>query len=434
MRTARLSGLCLLAIVPLVLAAGGPDKTLPQNPRSTSQIQVQSVAPQTISLTAGGPAMTVTMTGTGLGNILDVQVIQQSKMVEGFVVTLAPTSGATRAFDIKAAGAVSPGDYQLRLILKAQKRDLPWSLAKIIVGAIETRKKTAQRATAAAPPATAQTTAYPPPAAAAALRSKDSRIIRSSAFNSIAMNVFQGAYFDAMSCGGRDSERRTTVNVPNAYFKQEPLDRMEYQFTDGEKDRTSGSRGNYHVRRVEIRACVDAWRLGLDTASIENGKFKVAFMFGKIQVIITRAMYERTTFGIYAGDMTWDWLDQDADNAIRNFRFSGGLNIYLTPVIENGGLSYRLDDARWEFYGPLTGWIGPGYFRLPEVEEPKIVHYKDRMLETIRQRIMAVFNDAAVRAKLASALTQNVKTGDFAGRTIASVLGKGDVVEVTFQK
>jgi hypothetical protein len=75
-----------------------------------------------------------------------------------------------------------------------------------------------------------------------------------------------------------------------------------------------------------------------------------------------------------------------------------------------------------------------GHFALPEVEEPKIVHYKDRMLETVRQRIMAVFYDASVRAKLASALTQSVKTGDFAGRTIAAVLGKGDVVEVTFQK
>jgi hypothetical protein len=374
--------------------------------------------------------MTVTMTGTGLGNIIDVQAVQQSKMVEGFVVTIAPTSGATRAFDIKATGAVSPGDYQLRLILKAQKRDIPWSLAKIIVGAIETRKKTAQRATTAAPPAAAQTTAYPAPAAAAALRSKDSRIIRSSAFNSIAMDVFQGAYFDAMSCGGRDSERKTTVNVPNAYFKQEALDRMEYQFTDGEEKKSLQRRGDDLWYRLEIRACVDGWRLAPGSASIEGGRFKVPFSFTEIKAIKTRALDEERR----RVNESWDWSAQKADSAIQDFRFSGGLNIYLAPVIENGGLSYRLDDARWEFYGPLTGWIGPGHFALPEVEEPKIVHYKDRMLETIRQRIMAVFYDASVRAKLASALTQSVKTGDFAGRTIASVLGKGDVVEVTFQK
>jgi hypothetical protein len=428
-----LGGLCLLAIVPLVLAAGGPDKIPPQSLPSTSQIQVQSVAPQTINLTAGGPAMTVTMTGTGLGNIMDVQVIQQSKMVEGFVVTLAPTSGATRAFDIKATGAVSPGDYQLRLILKAQKRDLPWSLAKIIVGAIETRKKTAQRATTAAPPAAAQTTAYPAPAAAAALRSKDSRIIRSSAFNSIAMNVFQGAYFDAMSCGGRDSERKTTVSVPNAYFKQEPLDRLVYEFTDKEKERSVFDLPRFNLRRAEIRACVDGWRMTLNGASVREGKLCLTFQFSKISAIKTRAMEQN-----YGVDFMWhnrgDWSDKTADENIQDFRFSGGLEILLAPAVENGNISYQLEAARWAFYEPLTGWVGPGIFRLPEVEEPKIIHYKDRMLETIRQRIMAVFNDAAVRAKLASALTQNVKTGDFAGRTIIGVSGKGEAIEVTFQK
>lgn len=71
---------------------------------------------------------------------------------------------------------------------------------------------------------------------------------------------------------------------------------------------------------------------------------------------------------------------------------------------------------------------------MPEVEEPKIIHYKDRMLEVIRQRVMAMFNDPAVRARLSAALTQSVKSGDFATRTIIGVSGKGEAIEVTFQK
>jgi hypothetical protein len=374
------------------------------------------------------------MTGTGLGNILDVQVIQAGKPAEGFEITLKPRSGTTRAFDIKAANQVALGEYQLRIILRAQKRDLPAGLASVVVKAGAPSMRIAQkaRATAAAPPTQASSQAAK--VMPSALPPRDTRVIRSSAFNSIAMGVFEGAYFDAMSCGGRDSERKTTANVPNAYFRQEPLDRMEYRFTDGEKDRAGSRQGRYHIRRVEIRACVDAWRLAFDNASIENGKFKVAFKFGEIRVIAVRAMEERTTFGIYGGDMTWDWSDQDADYAIQNFRFSGGLEIILAPGVENGNISYKLEAAGWAFYEPLTGWVGPGAFRIPEVEEPKIVQYKDRILELIRQRIMTMFNDAGVRAKLASALNQSVKTGDFADRTIIGVSGKGEAIEVTFQK
>lgn len=56
------------------------------------------------------------------------------------------------------------------------------------------------------------------------------------------------------------------------------------------------------------------------------------------------------------------------------------------------------------------------------------------MLEVIRQRVMAMFNDPAVRARLSAALTQSVKSGDFATRTIIGVSGKGEAIEVTFQK
>jgi len=426
---------CLWTLIALTvpLAGGAPAWSRIQGTAAESQTSIQSVAPQTITLTAGGPGVTVTMAGTSLGNITAVQVVQQGRPATGFEVRLSPSAGPTRAFDLKATGAVLPGDYRLRIIVRAQKWDLPAAVASVVVqeGASRSMGAKKQAATAVLPSKKAPEQAKVPKPAR---RSPDIRFIRAPHFNTIASDVFKDAYFTADACGGRDSERKTTANVPNAYFKQEPLDRMEYRFTDGQKDRAGSRRGGYHIRRVEIRACVDAWRLAFDNASIENGKFKVAFKFGEIQVITVRAMEERTTFGVYGGDMTWDWSDQDADNAIQNFRFSGGLEILLAPAAENGNISYQLEAARWVFYEPLTGWVGPGAFRIPEVEEPKIVQYKDRIIELIRQRIIAMFNDASVRAKLASALTQHAKSGDFAGRTIASVMGRDDTVEVTFQK
>jgi hypothetical protein len=431
MKREKSIGLWLLIASTLILAGEEPDRNGPQTADSTSQTLVQSVAPQTISLTPGGPGVTATMTGTGLGNIISVQVIQQGRTAEGFDITLAPSSASTRAFDIKAAGTAEPGEYQLRIILKAQKRDLPSSMASVIVKARDTRIRSVrkEKATAAGPPPKA--TSKPGQAAQSLLIPKDTRVIRSTGFHSIASSVFNGAYFNARSCGGRDSERKTTANVPNAYFKQESLDRMEYKFTDGEKDKSEGRR-RYRIRRVEIRACVDSWNLEFHGASVEGGKLRVLFEFPKIQAIKTRAMQQDAEWGFF-GD-SWDWSDQDADNDIKDFRFSGGLEILLTPVVENGGLSYQLADMRWAFYEPLTGWVGPGHFCLPEVEEPKIIYYKDRVLEAIRQRVMAMFSDASVRARLSDALTQSVKSGDFAGRAIASVSGKDDIIEIIFQK
>jgi hypothetical protein len=71
---------------------------------------------------------------------------------------------------------------------------------------------------------------------------------------------------------------------------------------------------------------------------------------------------------------------------------------------------------------------------LPEVEGPKIIYFKDRSLEIIRQRVMGMFSDEGVRARLSSALTQYIKSGDFAGRTIVGVSGTGDKIQVTFQQ
>lgn len=337
MRAARFIGLGLLAVMPFAFAAGGPDKALPQSPRSTSQTQVQSVAPQTINLTAGGPAMTVTMTGTGLGNITAIQVIQPGMLAEGFEITLAPSSATARAFDIKATSKAAVGEYQLRIIMRSQKRDLPSNMAKVVVKAGTVSQTSAQRAQAAAPAASAQAASQSAQASRSALPQKDTRVIRSSSFNSIVMNVFNGAYFDASSCGGRDSERKTTANVPNAYFKQEPLDRLVYEFTDREKERSVDHKPGFNIRRVEIRACVDGWRITLNSASVREGKLWLIFQFSRISALKTRAMEQN-----YAVDFMWhnrgDWSDKTPDENIQDFRFSGGLDIYLTPVVENGGL------------------------------------------------------------------------------------------------
>jgi hypothetical protein len=432
MKIVRIIGFCVLMVSTLHLAGKESARADFQSVAAKSQTSVQSVAPQTITLTAGGPGRTVTMAGTDLGFISAVQVVQQGRPAQGFEVELAPPASSNRAFEIKAASTANPGSYQLRIIIRAQRFDLSADVASVIVKAGESRLTSArkEKATPAAPPS--QAASKPGQASRALLVPKDTRVIHSTGFNSTVSTVFTGAYFNASSCGGRDSERKTTANVPNAYFKQEPLDRLEYRFTDGEKDKSATRMDRAHIRRVEIRACVDSWELALNGALIEGGQFKILFKFPKIQVINTRAMQEKTSFGIYGDE--WDWSDSFADSAIQDFRFSGGLNIFLAPVVENGNLSYRVADVRWEFYEPLTGWIGPGHFRLPEVEEPKIVYYKDRSLEIIRQRVMGMFSDEGVRARLSSALTQYIKSGDFAGRTIVGVSGTGDKIQVTFQQ
>jgi hypothetical protein len=429
MKTMRFFVLWFLLVSSLGFAALPPAVNGSQTAGSTSQTLIQSVTPQTINLTPGGPGVAVTMTGTGLGNITAIQVIQPGKLAEGFEVTLAPSSATARAFDIKATSAAAVGEYQIRIIMRAQKRDLPSNTAKVVVKAGTASKSTAQKAQAAAPAASAQAAAQPAQAPRSALPPKDTRVIRSSSFNSIVMNVFNGAYFDAMSCGGRDSERKTTANVPNAYFKQESLDRLVYKYTDAEVERSK--RGPF--RETELRACVDDWKLTLHDGSIEAGRFKLVLNFAKIQAIKTRGMEQH--IDIIWSDM-WDWADKEADEYFPNYRFSGGVEILLVPTVDMGGLSYRLAEARWEFYGPLTGWVPSAWESSfwKEVIEPKITHYKDRMLEVIRQRVMAMFNDPAVRARFSAALTQSVKSGDFATRTIVGVSGKGEAIEVTFQK
>ena len=389
---------------------------------------VTSVTPQKAVLTQGGDTVIVEANGANLGVINSAQVLRAGNAVTEIEVTLDKSLPGTLKVSLKATPtAPIANDYQLAVFDAGNKKllDVPTTVLAIEVVAPVQKAAVAQQATTAGPPSK-QAASKQSQASTSALRSSDSRTIRSGDFNSVASGVFKDAYFHASSCGGRDSERKTTASVPNAYFKQEPLDRMEYKFTDGEKDRSNDT---YRVNdwRVAIRACVDSWKLIFYDASIEGERFKILFRFSEIQAIKTRAMEE-------AGRIDrWDWSEQDADNAIQDFRFSGGLDIFLTPVVQNGSLSYSLADARWTFYEPLTGWIGPGYFRLPNVEEPKISYYKDTVLEVIRQRAMTMLSDASVRARLSEALTQRVKSGEFAGRTITEVSGTGDRISVTFK-
>jgi hypothetical protein len=420
--------MCVLLASAFLLAGSEPTENRIQSAQVSSQTSVQAITPRTIALTAGGATVTATMTGTGLGNISAVQVVLQGRPAPGFEVKLAPPSSSARSFDIKALSSAEPGNYQVRIVIRAQSLVLPTGVAAVVVKAGAARPtSTRKEASTAVPPQPKVAPKKPPLPKSAAILS-DSRAIRSADFSAVASSVLKDAYLNASACGGRDSERKTTANVPNAYFKQEPLDRLVYKFTDGEIEKTT--RGPF--RSTEIRACVDSWRLVLYGASIEDGRFKVDFKFPEIQAIKTRRMEQH--LDLWWTDR-WDWADEKADTNIPDYRLSGGLVIFLNPSIDNGSLSCRVADTRWEFHEPLCGWIGPqGFIPPQDFLATKIIYYKDRVLEIIRQRVQGMFADDRVRSRLAEALTLYVKSGNFAGRTIAGVSGSGDKIEVTFQK
>jgi hypothetical protein len=423
----------------LGLAQERSRKTSSVSLESKDQVTIQSVKPNPVMLEAGGLVVTVTISGTNLDQITAIRVVEQGKLTTPFEAKLGPASAASRTVELKAKAEAAAGRYRLRIITPSQRIDIPEAVVSLEVrmgsaGPVTGRQK--------ALPAPAQPTTGP---AAKASRSSappkpPTRRLSTANVGPLISEIFSGARLAAEACGGRDSERKTTVNVPNAFFKQEPLPRLDYELTEGEKNRCE--RGRY--RRSKIRACVDDWNTKAWTGAVEAGKFKIALSFTSILVIRIRAIDEDLDAGLGVSwkDSPGDWSDPKADENMNDYRLSGTLDVFLTPALDSGVVTYSGIDVRWNFYEPLTGWVPypgtsgrntPHHTICREIEEPKYLNYKDSVLETIRQRIVALFSDGQVRARLSEALTQFVKSGDFADREIAEVTGKGESVSVQFR-
>lgn len=442
------NSLLLAAVASALLIPALAQQRTVQNPApipaAKTQVTIQSVEPNPVVLIAGGHEVQATVSGSNLGQVTAVQAMDGGKPAGDFECKLGPASASTRVVNLKAKAEAKPGRYVLRIVTRSQRIDIPERTASIEVkaGSAVAATTVTNKQTAQVSPSAGQSASRPKTTSRPALPEPTSRTLSSADLNSVAAQVFKGAYLRANACGGQDSERKTTINVPNAYFKQEPLSRMSYELTDGEKDRCH--LGDYY-RRSKIRACVDQCDTASWAGSVEKGKFKVVITFSNILVIKTRSIDEDrgAGLGVVWKDSPGDWSDPKADENIPDYRLSGSLEVFLAPQAEGGALAYSAVDVRWSFYQPLTGWIRlPGGTHLPdqvnrfichEVEQPKILAYKDSVLETVRQRVLAVFSDGQVRVRLSDVLTRHVLSGRYADRTIAGVSGKGDKIEVAFQ-
>jgi hypothetical protein len=362
-------------------------------------------------------------------------VIEQGKLIIDFEMSFGAVSAATRTVNLKAKVGAKLGTYQLRIIAGAQSIDIPTNVVTLEVRASPYPATAVKQEAVTTSQRLRQESAIPKTVTTPPLVKRQTLRLSSAGFNSIVSNVFKGAYFNGNACGGHDSERKTTVNVPNTFFKQEPLTRLQYGLTDGEKDRCK--RGNYY-RRAKIRACIDQWSTAPWAGSIENGKLKISLSFTNLSILVikTRAIDEDLDkgLGISWVDSPGDWADLRADENIQDYRLSGYLEVFLAPYGDSNGLSYSGVDVHWSFYEPLTGWVGPGRFICKELEEPKITDYKNSCIEIMRQRILALFSDNQIRARLTGALTQFAKSDSFANRIIAGVSGTGDKIEVVFKE
>ena len=403
--------------------------------RARSLLTIQSAKPNPAILKAGGPAVAVTISGTSLGLITAIQVVTKGEVSTSFDVGMGSGSGSSRSFNLKAKANAPAGRYQLRIIASAQRVDLPESVASVEVH-VGSAVRTASRQKA--PPATSSPAAKVGARAGAAVNPKPpARRLYSSDFRSVVSGVFSGAYLRAESCGGKDVNRKTTINVPNSYFREEPLARLDYALTEQEKKDSQAALktpdGYDDWRSSKIRACVDDLRSRPWNGSVGNGKFKVTLTPQSLMIIKTRSIKEaKGLLGIGWNDHPNDWSDPQADENCPDYRISGEIVVLLTPVTDSVNLSYGDVDVRWSFYSTLTGWANRYGVTDPLIAS-KILTYKDSVLEILRQRTLAMFSDGQVRARVSEALTRIVKSGEFADRAIAEVTGTDEKIVVTFK-
>ena len=265
--------------------------------------------------------------------------------------------------------------------------------------------------------------------------------IGQSDFNSVISTGFKGAYFEANSCGGDSGGRKTSIYMPNLLGpREEGMDRLEYNLTSGQMDRTrTGPPGPIGGRRkTAIRACFLNWRSDEWLGSVENGKFTVILVMQtgtadvanryKVAVIEGRAMTQvQLPPPTNWGDM-YKWGDQEVNDSLADYIFRYlRFKVVLTPVVSNGQISYGNVDAMWicdqqNFdAAPTMGFDG------------MITNYKDKWLEILRTRLIVALGDPNVKAKLSEKITEMFRAKHRAAgpiNIITGVIGAGNTVTV----
>lgn len=372
-----------------------------------------------------GDAAIIFLNDQFLDGITSAQVVINDRPVPEVEVRLGPATTQARELTLQArAGAEVSDAYQLRLIAGSQVIDVPLNVLRLDVEA--------------SPVLLGPRVYSPGPRVAETMEQARQRRGRSDAqsfssdeFGSIVSEVFANATFSANACGGSYTYRNTIIHIPNLLHSEESLDRLDYELTDGEKDRSQWLQIvendiDYKMRRSQIRACVDDWQAASWAGGIDGGRFEITIGFGPGKKAIKgRAIDQWRAFGVWRA--TWDW--NAADYALPDYRMSDlQLLVTLTPGVVAGGITYNDVAVRWS-YGDWG--FTEGSFRLNGLEG-KIVNYKNDKMNTIRQRIEDVFNRPDVRSRLSQAITDQVTANPLVNEVVS--LGEdGTNLEVEYE-
>lgn len=274
--------------------------------------------------------------------------------------------------------------------------------------------------------------------------------ITSFIFNSIVSDAFRDAYYRVNTCGGTDSERKTRIYIPTVQPFEERLDRLHYNLTEGENRHSEWKlerkwATDIHYRRKMIRACVDSWESLAWEGSIEGGKFKIVIKFHYPPhtypwvAIKTRAIDESKETGMPFWQQVPDsWGAKSADDRIPDYQSNEKLEVFLTPKVEGGKLTYSRSEVvvKWNTYEfGFESEAGDRQWRLPALKT-KVEEYRENIRPIIIRRIKNAFLNNEVRNLLADALSNHIHMNlGVPVASIDSVSGSGSsiVVEVTFQ-
>lgn len=396
------------------------------------QIEITSVSEAKVQLRKVGSPAIIFVDGQLIDRLTSGRLIDARGRPVNYravQVKVEPVSRTKAKVTITLLSKVTPGTYKLQLLAAKEKGkqviDLPITRLKV-----EVKRASSRRAMQKL-----ERDVY----------MREPVVIDRALFNSVVSEVFSGARFAANACGGRDAHRKTTTSIPNLLYKEDPLSRLYYELTDGEKERSEFYRKEKRLasdsiyRRSKIRVCVDNWGSQRWQGDIEKGKFRLRIPFDSGSVIKGRAIDIQWT------GFNWrevrKWNTQSADDAFPNHYFDSlQLVVLLTLYVDTqGSISYKGVDVRWF---NKSRWIfgahtldskrhTRGDFVL-DILETKSEAYKNQKMEEMRQRVKSVFANTEVNDKVTESLTSKVRTKYRIG-AITGLEGRGSVITVKYQ-
>jgi hypothetical protein len=271
------------------------------------------------------------------------------------------------------------------------------------------------------------------------------KVIGTANFEKLASSAFSGAYFLVNSCGGTDAGRKSKIFVSGTYQKEEPLARLDKQLpfdvlTETVREEISYSKNPPMTRDAKLRVCVDNIRTYHWKGAVEGGRFKIQMQFNSNVLMKTRKMEEEKKSGGWKE--RFDWNDSLADKNIPDYVYVAPcLDVYLSPVLQDGMVSYAQVEVKWSWFKDL-GFVWPEHAIVPDpfktpyghpTEKQMILTYKEDAMKILADRMASAFGDPSTRKHLTAALTGLVKSGDLANREIIEVTGKGTSVSVQFK-